>query len=169
MEFQDILTLIEKVSRSSLTQFSMREDENGIQIEMRKESRRDAEEGAEAPRTEERKEQAQELSAKKEEETSRTQERGASEDEREILSPMDGIFRYIEEKGALLRVGKELNDEDGVEIGSILDEEEMPYNLSVKCLGEVTGICVQDGQRVKKGDPLFTAKIKKGDITVDVL
>ena len=39
MEFQEILTLIEKVSNSSLTSFSLVENQDGIQISMKKEKK----------------------------------------------------------------------------------------------------------------------------------
>lgn len=168
MEFQDILTLIEKVSQSSLTNFSFRQDENGIQIEMKKEKKQTQKEEREKENVSNLEETETIQKEQKERDTKEESEQ-KEENEQEILAPMDGFFYYIEKKGPLLRVGKELNDEDGMEIGSIQDEDEMPYNLSVKCLGEVTKICVQDGQKVRKGDPLFIAKIEKGDTTVEVL
>ena len=155
MEMKEILTLIEKVSQSSLRVFSLKQNKDGIQIEMKKEEMSTVHSLADMAEV---RGVQDGYSAQKCDQT----------EDREENAP-DGIFRCSEGGRMLLRIGKELNDESGVEIGSIKDEDEIPYNLSVKCLGEVTKICVQDGQRVKKGDKLFLAKIEKGDTQIEIL
>ena len=183
MEFQEILTLIEKVSNSSLTSFSLVENQDGIQISMKKEKKvikmqkvRETEGEAVQIWAENREVSTQESFLKTGEkiennpevEQEKTAEQNVQEcPEKEFRSPMEGRFSYSEDGKFLLRVGKELKK--GVEIGSITDDTEMPYNLSVRCLGEVTRICVEDGQRIKKGDCLFIAKVEEGDTEFDVL
>lgn len=163
MEMKEILTLIEKVSQSSLRVFSLKQNKDGIQIEMKKEEMSTVHSLADMAEV---RSVQDGYSAQK---CDQTEDREENAPETAFLAPMDGIFRCSEGGRMLLRIGKELNDESGVEIGSIKDEDEIPYNLSVKCLGEVTKICVQDGQRVKKGDKLFLAKIEKGDTQIEIL
>lgn len=163
MEMKEILTLIEKVSQSSLSVFSLNQNKDGIQIDMKKEERKTA--PSLTDMEDEMGVQGEDLAQR------RNQTEGGEEQVQEaaFLAPMDGIFSCSEGGRMMLRIGKELNDESGVEVGSIKEEDGIPYNLSVKCLGEVTKICVQDGQRVKKGDELFLAKIEKGDTQIEIL
>lgn len=171
MDFQEILTLIEKVSNSSLTSFSFVKNQDGIQISMEKEKK-----AVEMYRVNPNENEADERWIEKPQETEQSGEIENSEEfenntldcqEKEFLAPKEGIFSYSEDGRFLLRIGKELKN--GVEIGSIIEDDGMPYNLSVKCLGEVTGICVEDGQRVKVGDSLFIAKVEQGTTEFEVL
>lgn len=176
MKFDEILTLIDRVSQSSLTSFSLVENQDGIQISMKKEKQRHSEKKEVKTETW----QASDDSVHSETEHTdeqekictgeqKVEEKAEEIEEKVFVSPMDGTFFYSEGGRLLLRVGKELNDEDGVEIGSIQNEEKTPYNLSVRCLGEVTQICVEDGQKVRKGEALFWAKVEKGDTEIDWL
>lgn len=171
MEFQEIIALIEKVSQSSLSSFSLIQDQNGIQIKMKK-AGEGTEQTEDIKRFYQQEKEENALERIKEENSQNKEEEAEKEPtvkEQEFLSPMEGTFFYMEGNRALLRIGKELNDENGMEIGTIKDKEENVYNLSVRCLGEVTQICVSDGQQVEKGQCLFFAKVEKGNTKVDIL
>ena len=120
MEMKEILTLIEKVSQSSLRVFSLKQNKDGIQIEMKKEEMSTVHSLADMAEV---RGVQDGYSAQK---CDQTEDREENAPETAFLAPMDGIFRCSEGGRMLLRIGKELNDESGVEIGSIKDEDEIP-------------------------------------------
>lgn len=157
MESEEIIRLIEAVSASRLTHFKY--EEKGVKLSMGKETKKLSNDGifyGKSVGNEENDAAVVEAAATKTETVSAAEE-DASEERTEgqiVTAPLVGTFYAAPQEGAEPFVTKGSTVKKG-QVLAIIEAMKLMNEIESEYDGVVTEICVENGEAVEYGQPLF--------------